>query len=71
MVGDARFGQARDADGPRRPSVVLRRAVPGESLWDLAKSYGTTTEQIRLANQLEDEALPTNRMLLIPGVRCG
>lgn len=47
-----------------RPSLILRR--PGEqSLWELAKSYGSTVEDIRQANALEEET-PDGRLLLIP-----
>lgn len=50
------------------PSVVLRRGEPGESLWHLAKCYGTTGAEILAANGLEEEILPSG-MLLIPSVR--
>jgi hypothetical protein len=69
MVTAARFGEARDRADGARPSVVLRLAVPGEGLWELAKTYGTTTEQIMQANELECEQLPEGKMLLIPSVR--
>lgn len=52
----------------RRPSLVLRRLLPGETLWDVAKQYGTDEELLRTVNRLEGEAHPDN-MLLIPRVR--
>ena len=63
------LGEARDADGEKRPSVVLRFAVRGEEIWDIAKAYGATTAQILQANELEEETLPAGRMLLIPNAR--
>ena len=68
-VEQARLGEARSGGEGERPSVVLRLPVPGEGLWEIAKSYGTTMEQIRQANELEGEELPQGKMLLIPGVR--
>jgi len=68
MVVRAKMGEKRKKDR-RSPSVVLRLAAPEEELWDLAKAYQTTMEAIRQANGLEDERLPTGRMLLIPGCR--
>lgn len=68
-VTAARFGEARRWEGGERPSVVLRLAAPGEGLWDIAKAYGTTTEQILQANELEEGDLPLGRMLLIPSTR--
>ena len=49
-----------------RPSVILRMAGEGESLWEIAKAYGSTTADIAAANGLEDETAPAGMMLLIP-----
>jgi len=68
-VTAARLGEARCTGEEARPSVVLRLAAPGECLWDIAKAYGTTTQQILQANELEEEDLPLGRMLLIPSTR--
>lgn len=68
-VSGARLGEARSSGEGTRPSVVLRLAAPGEGLWDIAKAYGTTTQQILQANELEEEDLPLGRMLLIPSTR--
>lgn len=68
-VASARLGEVRSAGEGARPSVVLRLAAPGEGLWDIAKAYGTTMEQILQANELEEEELPAGRMLLIPSIR--
>lgn len=64
----ARCGDARSTDG-KRPSIVLRMPSPNESLWDIAKSYGTTMQKILQANELDTEMLPAGRMLLIPSGR--
>ena len=68
-VEQASLGEARGSGEGSRPSVVLRLPVPGEGLWEIAKSYGTTIQQILQANELEGEELPEGKMLLIPGVR--
>ncbi len=54
-------------DSAGRPSVVLRRCMKGESLWDIAKRYGATRKDLALANSIEDiNALPQGALLLIP-----
>ena len=68
-VCGASLGEPRARGEGGQPSVVLRRTEPGEGLWELAKCYGTTTDQILQANQLEEGSLPSGRMLLIPAVR--
>jgi len=68
-VRSARLGEPRSCGEGGRPSIVLRSVLPGEGLWELAKMYGTTTERILQANELETDVLPEGRMLLIPGRR--
>ncbi len=68
-VRGARLTEPRGGETGPRPSIVLRRAGPGEEAWDIAKAYGTTVERILKANALEEETLPEGQILLIPGVR--
>ena len=68
-VTGAQLGEPRNGGEGQRPSVVLRMPSPGEELWDIAKAHGTTMEQILQANELEEDALPAGRMLLIPSAR--
>ena len=69
VVARGELGEERAAGTGEQPSVVLRLAAPGEHLWDIAKAYGTTREEIRLANGLEEDEAPEHTMLLIPRVR--
>ena len=63
MVTGLETGEINAAD-PGRPSLILRRAGD-DSLWDIAKSSGSTMDAIRKANALEEEPDPA-QMLLIP-----
>ena len=69
MAVRGELGEKRAAEAGEQPSVVLRLAAPGERLWDIAKAYGTTREEIRLANGLEEDETSEHTMLLIPRVR--
>ncbi len=66
VVSTAMLGEPRERT---TASVVLRLTQTGETLWDIAKHYGTTTRQILLANDLPEDSLPLGKMLLIPSVR--
>lgn len=66
-VSDVRPGEARDT-GPR-PSVVIRRVERGETLWDIAKSCGSTVDDIRSANTLPGDEAAVGTLLLIPARR--
>ncbi|MGE4275800.1 MAG: SPOCS domain-containing protein [Lawsonibacter sp.] len=68
-VKGGRLGEVRASEDGPRPSIVLRLAAPGEGIWEIAKAYGTTKEQILQANELEQEELPEEKMLLIPRIR--
>ena len=63
MVTGLELGERMEAD-PERPSLILMRAGD-ESLWEMAKSCGSTVEAITKANSLTGEP-EKDRMLLIP-----
>jgi len=62
-----------DEGAPRdtldKPSIVLRMVGAQETLWDIAKAYGTTQRDIMQANELEEETVPSGKLLLIPKKR--
>ena len=52
------------------PSLILRRREAGETLWAIAKRYGTTGADILAANGCAaEQELPEQRLLLIPKKR--
>lgn len=53
----------------KKPSIVLRVVDSGERIWDVAKRYGTTVEDIVRANGLENETPNRGDLLLIPRKR--
>ena len=61
--------ERKEPDG-ETPSLVLRMLKKGETLWNLAKQYRTTVEDILKANELTEEAAAAiGQMLLIPRKR--
>lgn len=67
MVSHAEQEEPRNTES-QRPSIVLRLPEAGETLWDIAKACGTTSERIMQANEMSGDALP-QKMLLIPSAR--
>jgi len=49
-----------------KPSVVLRSVAPGETLWEIARDYSTTMNDIMQANGMEGEEPLSGQLLLIP-----
>lgn len=63
VITGLEIGEDLEPD-PQRPSMILKR--PGKSsLWELAKSCGSTIDAIRKANNLQEEPKP-GQVLLIP-----
>ena len=50
----------------KKPSVVIYFCSGGESVWDIARRYNTTVEDIMQENELSADYLENKRMLLIP-----
>ena len=65
-VSGVHLDEEKPRDNGAAPSVVLRMVGAGERLWDIAKAYGTTRQDIVQANDLEEELLPAGQLLLIP-----
>lgn len=63
MITGLELGDAVMPD-PGRPSLILRKAG-GDSLWQIAKQYGTSVDTIKMANSLEQEP-DAEKLLLIP-----
>ena len=63
-VEGARLEEYGD-DAPVRPSVVLRYPSADETLWQMAKRYNTTVDDICAANGITGEPDMT-KLLLIP-----
>ena len=47
------------------PGITVYMVKPGDTLWDIAKRFYTTVEEIRTVNQLEEEKLPVSSPLLL------
>lgn len=49
-----------------RPALIVRKVGKNVPLWEIAKAYRTTVEDILKANQLDSEELDQDSMLLLP-----
>ena len=65
VIGRIALGERRDADR-EVPSLVIRAVLPDQTLWDLAKGYRSTEEDILAANGLTSEETYPGQILLIP-----
>ena len=47
------------------PGITVYMVQPGDTLWDIAKSFYTTVEDICQLNELEEQEVPPYRPLLL------
>lgn len=50
----------------RKPEIIVRSVHADTPLWDLAKAYKTTEEEIMIANHLDSNHVLEDTMLLVP-----
>lgn len=60
------FDETQEEQTQERPSLYLLYAGASDTVWKLAKRYGSTPELIRSANGMEEQAEPEQTLLLIP-----
>lgn len=66
VIAEAAAEKYPDGGGEKRPGIVGYIAKEGDELWDLAKTYMTTTERIKEINSLEtDEIKPGEKLLIV------
>lgn len=49
-------------------ALMIYYADAGERVWDIARRYNTSADEIALVNELQNDTLPAKQMLLIPCV---
>lgn len=60
-----------DEDCPKSKNgaaLTIYFSESGESVWNIARRYNTTTDAVMLENHLEEDTVSEKRMLLIPSV---
>lgn len=50
----------------RKPTIIVKTVKKGTELWDLAKTYRTTTADIAAANYLEGDQILEDMLILLP-----
>lgn len=69
VVHDISIEEESETCEANRPSIVLRLLQPEETLWEVAKRYGTTVGDILRANEMDGGQPEQGVLLLIPRKR--
>jgi membrane-bound lytic murein transglycosylase D len=64
---DKETGKAKEANKTVTPAkgAAYHKVQNGESLWSLAKKYGTTVEQLKKLNDFKDNKLPSGKQIRV------
>lgn len=55
-----------EGESAPRPGLIIYFTEKGDTLWNVAKKYGTTVEKIKSANGMEGDSLSAGKKILIP-----
>jgi LysM repeat protein len=69
MVNSISYDENNKKDLSAYPSVTVKRTMPNDNLWELAKRYNSTQALIAEANALESPNLEYGQLLIIPKKR--
>ena len=58
--------ELEEGEAARRPALTIYFTQQGDTLWNIAKKYGTTVEKIKAANNMEGDDLSIGEKILIP-----
>lgn len=59
--------EAPDRHPALAPGMVVHRVRGGDSLWSIAKAYGSSVEALQAANGLRTSRVQRGQLLLVPG----
>lgn len=68
VIVSAEAGEDEASDMQSRAALIIYYAEAGEKLWDIAKFYNTSIDEVMSLNGIGEEVLSENAMLLIPSV---
>ena len=68
IVSEVSADDSKKKEKDSSTSLIIYYADAGESLWNIAKNYGTTVEKIQTENEIDFDIIEDNRAILIPTI---
>ena len=69
MIASLTVDETKPCIPADRPTMVLYYPKKGESLWDIAKRYGTTVADIRSVCGVQGDTVDGQHMIMLPRKR--
>lgn len=68
LITDIRIDGSKTHINHAKCAMAIYFTAENECVWDIAKHYNASVDEIMKINDLSDECLPENKMILIPAV---
>ena len=68
LITDIRIDSEKVRANTTKCAMTIYFTAENECVWDIAKHYNASVDEIMKINDLNDECLPGNKMILIPAV---
>jgi len=66
LVSDFSVDESTPAERKNRGAMVIYFPDAGEHVWDIARNYSASVEEIMKINELESDVIPEGKMILVP-----
>lgn len=66
LISDFKVDENNTVEKKCRGAMIIYFPDNGENIWDIAKNYGASVEEITRINELDSEVVPEGKMLLVP-----
>lgn len=68
LITNIEIDEKRIAERPQKCAMTVYFTGENEHVWDIAKLYNASVEELMKINELAEESLPENKMILIPAL---
>lgn len=68
LITDIEIDSAKPRTNTAKCAMTIYFTAENECVWNIAKHYNASVDEIMKINDLSDECLPANKMILIPAV---
>ena len=66
LIVDINIDESKQIKKPSKGAMVIFFSSKGDNVWNIAKNYNASVEEILKINSLQDENIENDRMILIP-----
>ena len=66
LISDFAVDETRPMTRKTKGAMIIYFADVNENIWDVAKNYNASVEEIKRINELEGEEIPEGKLILVP-----